>query len=221
MKKDSVWVIIPAFNEGKRIREVIIEARKFPYTLVVVDDGSSDDTGEIAGREGVILLTHLVNMGKGAALKTGCDYAFKNGAEVMVVLDADGQHKPDDIKRFLEKIGEGNDVVFGYREGLSSMPSILKFGNWFISKTIHLLYGIDIIDSQSGYRAFTGDAYRRIRWKANDYSMESEMIANLGKARLRFDQIPIPTIYLDSYKGTTIKDGVKIVVNMVFWRFSR
>jgi hypothetical protein len=139
----------------------------------------------------------------------------------MIVLDADGQHKPEDIPRFLSRIKKGDKIVFGYRNDLDKMPFILQFGNWFINQTIHLLFGLEFIDSQSGFRAFTRDAYRKIRWDAIDYSMESEMIANLGKHKMQYSQIPIPTIYHDSYKGTTIKDGIKIVINMLFWRLSK
>ena len=100
------------------------------------------------------------------------------------------------------------------------MPFILKFGNWFINKTIKFLYGLKIDDSQCGYRAFTAKAYKRLRWKASDYSMESEMIAKIGKYKLAYKQIPIDTIYSDKYKGTTILDGVKIVFNLLLWRLS-
>ena len=109
--------------------------------------------------------------------------------------------------------------MFGYRKPNKDMPLVLKFGNWFISKTIKLLYGVDIKDSQCGYRAFTKDAYKKIRWKALDYSMESEMIAKAGRHNLRYGEVPIQTIYSDKYKGTTIIDGVKIVMNMLLWRF--
>lgn len=214
-------IIIPAYNEGERIQGIIRKSLLHSKDVVVVDDGSSDNTSEIAFQEGACVLRHLVNLGKGAALKTGCDYALEKGAGVLVVLDADGQHDPDDIPRFIEKIEEGNKVVFGYRKGLDRMPSVLRLGNWFINLATWALYQIRLKDTQSGYRAFTAGAYRKIRWNAADYSMESEMIANLGKNKMRYAEIPIPTIYLDSYKGTTVLDGIKIVMNMVIWRFSK
>ena len=84
-----------------------------------------------------------------------------------------------------------------------------------------LLYNIKIKDTQSGYRAFSVEAYKKIRWRSSDYSMESEMIANVGKHKLKYEQIPIETIYTDRYKGTTVLDGVKIVFNMLWWRISK
>ena len=100
------------------------------------------------------------------------------------------------------------------------MPFILKFGNWFLNKTISFLYGIKIKDGQCGYRAFTAKAYRKLRWNASDYSMESEMIAKIGKYKLSYTEIPIKTIYSDKYKGTTVIDGVKIAFNLLLWKLN-
>ncbi len=218
---DETWVIIPAYNEGKRIEKVIQCALKQSKNVIVVDDGSRDRTGELAVRCGAKVIRHAVNLGKGGALKTGCDFAIEKKAKVIVVLDADGQHDPADIPRFIEQIRKGNKIVFGYREGLDNMPGILRLGNLFINIVTSILYGIRLRDTQSGYRAFTADAYKKIRWEASDYSMESEMIANLGKRKMKYTEIPIPTIYHDSYKGTTVMDGVKIVFNMIMWRLTR
>ena len=98
------------------------------------------------------------------------------------------------------------------------MPFVLRFGNWFISGVVRILYGISLKDTQCGFRAFSQLAYKKIRWNASDYSMESEMISRAGKQRLKYAQIPIGTIYSDKYKGTTIIDGIKIVLNMVWWK---
>ena len=110
--------------------------------------------------------------------------------------------------------------MLAYRKLNKKMPVILKVGNWFINKTINFLYGIKIKDSQCGYRAFTLKAYKKLRWKASDYSMESEMIAKIGKYNLHYAEIPIETIYSDKYKGTTILDGIKIVFNLFLWKLN-
>ena len=101
------------------------------------------------------------------------------------------------------------------------MPAVLRFGNWFINFATKILYSMDLKDTQSGYRALTADAYKKVRWKANDYSMESEMIANAGKNHLKYKEIPIQTIYSDKYKGTTVIDGIKIVSKMIWWKLIR
>ena len=217
MKNSKIWAVIPAYNEEKSIAKVVRKAKNFVGKVVVVDDGSADRTSPSAEGEGAIVLRHLVNMGKGAALKTGCDFAVKKGAEYIIVLDADAQHNPDNIPRFSEKLGK-YDIVFGYRKLSGKMPFILRVGNKFISGTAKLLFGIALNDTQSGYRAFSREAYKKIRWNASDYSMETEMISRVGKQKLKYVQIPIETIYSDKYKGTTILDGIKIVMNMFWWK---
>jgi len=219
MKQDKTWAIIPAYNEEKDIKGVIRDTKKYVKNILIIDDGSKDRTYEITKREGVTAVKHIINLGKGAALKTGCDFAVKSGAEILVVLDADAQHEPKEIPNFIRSLKDV-DMVFGYRQ-LEGMPFILKFGNLCINKITQLLFKIRIRDTQSGYRAFTSRAYRKIRWKASNYSMESEMIANLGKHKLKYKEIPIRTIYTDRYKGTTVLDGIKIVFNMIWWRLTK
>ncbi|MFH2027622.1 MAG: glycosyltransferase family 2 protein [Nanoarchaeota archaeon] len=220
MGHKDVWIVIPARNEEKNIVEIIKKTKKIYPNVVVVDDGSDDQTSSLAEKNGAIVLKHIVNMGKGAALKTGCDYVSSKNAKFIVVMDADGQHKPEDISRLLKKLKK-TDIVFGYRRLNKNMPPILKFGNLSINNITKLLYNIDLQDTQCGFRAFTKQAYKKIRWKAQDYSMESEMIANTGKYRLRYSEVPIETIYVDRYKGTTILDGIKIVINMFLWKLKR
>ena len=217
--KKKIFAIIPAYNEEKRINKVVKKTKKYVNNVVVVDDGSKDKTKDTAKKSKAIVLRHLVNLGKGAALKTGCDYAVKNKGDILIVVDADAQHDPNEIPKFLEKLKK-YDVVLAYRKSNKNMPFILKFGNWFLNKTISFLYGIKIKDGQCGYRAFTAKAYRKLRWNASDYSMESEMIAKIGKYKLSYTEIPIKTIYSDKYKGTTILDGIKIVFNLFLWKLN-
>ena len=213
----NLWAIIPAYNEEKNISSIIKKTKKYAGKVVLVDDGSRDRTGRFGKKSGASVLTHIVNLGKGASLKTGCDFAVENGAKYMVVLDADAQHDPSDIPRFAEKLKK-YDMVFSYRKASKKMPMVLRFGNWFISATAGIIYNVKITDTQSGFRAFSAEAYKKIRWDASDYSMESEMISRVGKQRLKYVQIPIQTIYSDRYKGTTVLDGIKIVLNMVWWK---
>ncbi|HJO02086.1 MAG: glycosyltransferase family 2 protein [Candidatus Woesearchaeota archaeon] len=217
--KKKIFAVIPAYNEEKQISGVVKKTKKYVNNVVVVDDGSKDKTKDTAKKSKAIVLQHLVNLGKGAALKTGCDYAVKNKADIIIVIDADAQHNPDDIPKFLENL-KNDDIILTYRRLNKNMPFILKFGNLFINKTINFLYGIKIKDSQCGYRAFTAKAYKKLRWKASDYSMESEMIAKIGKYKLSYKEIPIETIYSDKYKGTTILDGIKIIFNLLLWKFN-
>lgn len=217
MEISKIWAVVPAYNEEKNIVSIIRKAKKYVDEVIVVDDGSKDRTKEAAEKANAVVLRHVVNLGKGAALKTGCDFAAKKGAKFMVALDADAQHNPDDIPRFIEKLKK-YDMVFSYRKASRKMPLVLRFGNWFISNVVRVLYGVKLNDTQSGYRAFSKKAYKKIRWSASDYSMESEMISRAGKQKLKYVQIPIETIYSDKYKGTTIIDGIKIVLSMLWWK---
>jgi UDP-N-acetylglucosamine---dolichyl-phosphate N-acetylglucosaminyltransferase len=218
----KAYAIIPARNEEKHIAEVIKGAlQQLPKEqIIVVDDGSNDATGEIAEKEKVIVLRHIVNLGKGAALKTGCEYALSKGADAMIAMDSDGQHSPEDMPRLLSALKD-RDIVFTYREFSRKMPFLRNAGNRFIQILSALIFGIRIKDTQCGFRAFTKEAYEKIRWQVSDYSVESEMIARAGKNHLRFAQVPIETKYLDSYKGVTAIDGIRIVMNMIWWKIAK
>jgi len=220
MKTKDTFAIVAAYNEEKYIGDVLKRIKKYIDEIIVVDDGSKDKTSKIAEESGAIVLRHVINLGKGAAIRTGCEYALKKGVKNIILIDADGQHDPKEIPNFLNALKD-HDVVFGCRKFDKNMPIVLKFGNWTLRATTKALYGICLKDTQSGYRAFKADAYKKIRWQASDYSMESEMIANLGKTKLTYTEIPIETIYSDKYKGTTVVDGFKIIINMILWRFQK
>ena len=218
MPAKNVWAVIPAHNEEKNVGNVIASVKRHCNNIVLVDDGSCDNTALIGEKAKIIVLKHIVNLGKGCALKTGCDFVVSHGAEIIIAIDADAQHDPNEIPNFVRAIVKDADIVFGYRKFNKNMPFILKIGNWGIGLFVKLFYNINLRDTQCGYRAFTSNAYRIIRWCASDYSMESEVIANVGRYGLKYTEIPIQTIYSDKYKGTTVLDGIKIVVNMLFWR---
>lgn len=188
--------------------------------MIVVDDGSGDGTADRAREHGARVARHAVNLGKGAALRTGCDAALRLGAELIVTMDADGQHQAADLPRLLEPLLAGDaEVVLTYREASGgSMPTVLKAGNVALSALVKLLFGIAIRDSQCGLRAFTAAAYPRLRWEARDYSVESEMLMRMARSHLRFAEVPIATVYRDRYKGTQPIDGVRILGELLRWR---
>ena len=217
------YVIMPGRNEERNIGQVIEKAKKScpAGRIVVVDDGSTDGTAQEAARHGVTVLRHIINMGKGAAMRTGSQYAISKGAQALVYIDSDGQHDPEDIPR-LTKALEGNDIAFTCRERKSQhMPLVKKFGNWFIDAMMKTLFRINVQDTQCVYKAMTKDAYQKLGLMSSDYSIESEIVAKTGKNKLRFTQLPIKTIYADRYKGTTIFDGINIVMKMLWWRTGR
>ncbi len=217
----KVLAVIPAFNEAARIRPVLKQIRLFVDQIVVVDDGSTDGTSAAAAGLGaaVCVLRHRVNLGKGAALKTGCEAASRLGADTIVLVDADGQHQPPDIPRLIKALETtGADIVFGSRKIGSTMPLMMRIGNTFLSAVIKLLFGVHVTDTQSGFRVFRAAVFDQIKWNSRNYSVETEMIVNVGKRALRTAEVPIATVYHDKYKGTTVIDGIRILCNILIWK---
>jgi|SRR3989344_6941699 len=215
----KIVAVIPAYNEEKYIGGVISKTKKYVDEVIVIDDCSKDNTFNEAKNMGVIVLKHIVNLGKGATLKTGCEAALKLNATHIVVLDADGQHDPSEISDLIKTLN-CSDIVFGVRKFNENMPLVAKIGNKGLSFITKILFGISISDTQSGFRAFTAEAYKKIRWNSTAYSVETEMIARAGKNKLSYKEVNIKTIYNDKYKGTTFIDGFKIFLNMVIWRLT-
>ncbi len=218
----KVIVVIPAYNEQARIAEVVRQAQKYAQIVIVVDDCSSDGTS-LAVREmdgNVIVLRHKVNLGKGSALKTGCEAARRLGADIIVLMDADGQHRAEDIPSLVHKLEYDKlSIVFGCRHIGMDMPLMMMLGNKFLSIATSLLFHIYVSDTQSGFRAFKTSVFESIKWNSTRYSVETEMIANTAKAGLAWGEADISTIYHDKHKGTTIVDGIRIFINMLVWKF--
>ena len=221
----KVFVVIPCYNEKRRIDKVLkrIDNLKLENKIIVVDDGSFDNSREVVKNnfKDVLLLEHSINLGKGAALKTGCEAAIKLGADIIILIDADGQHSPEIISEMIKKMKEKNfDIVFGVRKmDVKKMPAVLYFGNKFLTAITNLFAGISISDSQCGFKAFKTSVYDKLAWQATDYSAESEMIINAGKNKLKYGEIFIETIYKDNYKGTTPFDGINVIINLIKKRF--
>lgn len=215
--------IIPARNEAQRIGMVVQRTMPFVDFVIVVDDGSTDDTTAVLqalAQPKVVVIRHQVNLGKGAALTTGCEAAMRLKVDAVVCLDADGQHNPESIPLFLSALEERQlDIVFGMRTFNSKMPIMMYLGNHFLSACINRLFRVMIHDTQSGFRAFTILAYPQLRWESSGYQAETEMIVRAGEHKLKYAEIDIDTIYLDNYKGTTVLDGIKIFLNILRWKF--
>lgn len=216
----KICAVIPAYNEEENIANVVRKTKEHVDSVIVVDDGSKDDTAHIAEMVGATVVSHLVNMGKGFALETGIEKALEDGSDILVTIDADNQHDPEDIPKLSNiLINENLDIVFGSRSLDGDMPIILKFGNWWLCKSAQLLFGTNVTDSQSGFKAFRRDAYEKLKWTSSHYSVDSEIIMNTGRNKLRHKQIPIKTLYHCNHKGTTVIDGIRIFLNMLLWRF--
>jgi glycosyltransferase involved in cell wall biosynthesis len=218
-------VVVPARNEAGRIGHVLAgmasQVEGIPVLTLVVDDGSSDRTSEVARAHGARVISHAINLGKGAAMKTGCAAGLTAGCDVLVLMDADGQHRPTDLPAIVAPILSGEaDLVLGRRRFTREMPASARLGNWGLTRLFAVMFGASFGDTQCGLRAFTSDAYRKVDWLATDYAVETEMLVRAARARLRTVEVDIETIYHDAYKGTTMLDGLRILAHMIRWRLS-
>jgi len=224
MIDDEIYIVIPAYNEGKVLLDVVSEIKKSGYNnIIIVDDGSNDDTYEKGKSiKDIVCLRHKINRGKGAATKTGIEGAKLLGAGIIVTMDGDGQHDPRDIKNLINPIiREDFDVVLGTRliepEGMPKHKIIAnKIGNfitWY-------LYGLWVTDSQSGFRAYSKHAAEIINTKADRYEYDSEVIREIYDYDLKFKEVPIKVRYTEYSMGKTQKqnlgNGVKTAYKMLW-----
>lgn len=220
MSSKSV-LVLPAHNEASRIGKVIGDVSRYVDEVIVVDDGSADDTSQVARGAGAIVVRHRINLGKGAALKTGSEAAISIGAEVVVFMDADGQHPADKIPQLLHEIYDGGyDAVFTFRPLDNDMPAYRRFGNMTLNLFARQLFHVYLSDIWCGFRAFKASIYQKVQWAQTSYSADVEMALRVAKHKLKYCEVGIPAIYHDAYKGVSIIDGIKLLFTMLIWRIT-
>ncbi|EKE12099.1 MAG: glycosyl transferase family protein [uncultured bacterium] len=218
----KIYIVVPAYNEASVISDVIKEIQAAGYrNIIVVDDGSGDNTYEkISRNDGVIPLKHFLNRGKGAAAKTGIEAAKMLGADVVITIDADGQHNPNDIEKMLEMIRQEYDVVLGSRlKNPAGMPKYKILHNHIGNLCVWALYGLWVTDSQSGFRAYSQKAISAIETKTDRYEYDSEVIREIYRNNLKFIEIPIEVRYTDysmsKVHKMNLKNGLKTLIKMM------
>lgn len=221
----KLTVIVPAYNEASVIRSVLRslkrQLKKFRnFEIVVIDDGSTDETSSEAKKEGAKVLRHVINRGLGGALSTGLDYAEMKRSDAVVTFDADGQHDPKDIPKVLMPIIESEaDVVIGSRtlKGLRQIPWDRKIVLLGSNLATHLLFGIKTSDSQSGFRAFSKKAIESIRIKTQEMEVSSELFSEIKRHELRVKEVPIKVIYTpySRNKGQSNLNALYVLVRLL------
>lgn len=218
----EIIALIPAYNEARYIADVVRRTlRHLP--VVVIDDGSSDETAAIAAMAGAKVLPHAVNQGKGKALNTGFDYAVRRGVAAAITLDADGQHDPDEIPLFVEAYRAGaGDLIIGQRT-FAEMPTKSQFGNRVGTFLLGLAMGRPIPDNQSGYRLLSRDVMAKVRPSSTRFEAEVEILLRAQMAGFRLAWVPIKTIYNDKKSHFRPIHDSALFLRMVWqiWRARR
>ena len=154
-------------------------------------------------------------------MKTGADWAFENGAGAIIFMDSDGQHEAEDLSKFINVLESGKyDVVFGSRNFGYGVPLVRYLGNKFASVVMALLFKAYVSDVVCGFKGLTKEAYNKIRWESPGYAVEAEIVARLGKNKLRYREVPVKTIYHDKVKGVTILDAFGIFGEVIKWKLT-
>lgn len=190
-------VIVPAFQEQERIAETISGILAFCGNVIVVDDGSGDQTAARAEAAGATVLRHDTNKGKGAALQTGLQYAGQKHFEYVITMDADGQHDPADLPAFMEACGRDRPAVLvGNRmDNPGDMPLVRRLTNRFMSWLLSRRMGQRVPDTQNGYRLYRHDVLPLVTAQAHGFAAESEVLLNIAAQGIRIGSVPIRVIY--------------------------
>ena len=219
MRRRHMWVVIAAYNQVGEIARVVVEVRQCGYMVLLIDDGSTDATAATAEKAGAVVIRHPVNLGQGAALQTGIEYALRECADVIVTFDVDGQHRVADIDVLIDAMAKHKvDFVFGSRVlgGAINIPStrrlLLKAATWFTRITS----GLSVTDTHNGLRAMTQRGAGAIRLRQNRMAHASEFLNQVSASKLKYIEVPV-TIEYSAYslaKGQKLGNSLSILVDL-------
>ncbi len=220
VNRPFVIVGIPAFNEEVAIGSMVLRARKYADKVIVIDDGSIDKTTDVAMTAGAHVVSKRNNGGKGAAIKDAFEYAKKVKADILVLIDGDGQHNPDEIPALLAPIINGDaDIVNGSRflnNQKNHVPAYRRVGQEVLTLATNFGTKMHITDSQNGFRAFSKKSFECFSFKQNGMAIESEMLMDASKAKMRISEVPIDVRY--DVNGSTynpIMHGISVLGRVI------
>lgn len=213
----KILTAIPAYNEEKYIGSIVLKARQYADEVLVIDDGSTDHTAEIAQLAGATVVRHRENKGKGAAIQSILIEAKRKAPDILVLLDADSQHNPDEVPYLIKPIREGYDLVIGSRqEQADKTPRYRRIGQKILLYSARILSGESLTDSESGFRALSQKAISELRLKENGFAIEAEMIASANDKHLKIIQVPISNIYTkDGSTLNPVKHGLGVLLRIL------
>ena len=218
---DNIYVIIPLFNESKVLNEVIDKVQGTFKNIIVIDDGSTDNSYELLLKKDITLIRHPINLGQGAAIATGFEYVKKiENAFAVITFDADGQHSIDDAKKFAEAILNcDEEIIFGSRflGNEKNIPyikrNVLKIATFFTN----IITGMKLSDTHNGLKAIKKSCIKKIDLDINGYAFESQLIYQISKHRILYKEFPANIIYTDysMSKGQSIRNGFIIIEDLL------
>ena len=217
-RSPRVIVAIPCFNEERFIGSVVAKAKRYVDRVVVIDDGSTDDSAEVAEAAGATVYRHPKNQGYGAAISSALEQGRTLGAEVLVILDGDGQHDPKDIPRLIQPILEGKaDIVIGSRflEKANRIPLYRRIGQRVLNTATNVGSGQRLTDSQSGCRAYSAAALEKLKLSERGMAVSSQMQFAIKEAGLRVAEVPIAVLYAEKAKRSPVGHGVNVFTRVL------
>jgi len=216
----KTFCVIPAYNEAETIAKIVGEVKPLVDQIVVVDDGSSDNTGKLAKAQSVKVLSHFINRGQGASLETGNQYALRAGADIIVHFDADGQFLAEEIKDIISPIIKGEaDIVFGSRflGKKSNMPPFKKYVIIPLAHLVNKIFtGSNLTDPQNGFRALSRKAASQIKIEQDGMAHNTEIISKAFASGLKIKEVPVTVIYHNF--GQRFSGGLKIIKDLILAR---
>jgi glycosyltransferase involved in cell wall biosynthesis len=224
-KISDICIVIPAYNEAGQIGHTLndiftgLKKSKLSADIVVVDDGSKDNTAAIVAKTDAYLIQHVLNSGAGGATATGLSYAQQKGYTIAATMDADGQHLPEDVVACIKSLQEtGSDLLIGSRLiDTRGMSRVKILGNKGLSVITYVLFGINVTDSQSGLRVFSKQSLDKLRWKTSGYEFCSEMLWRAKQQHLTIREYPIKAVYTEysMSKGQNNWNAINIIKSLL------
>lgn len=216
-EQQNIVIAMPAFNEEAYIGSMVIKAKKYADTVIVVDDGSNDATAEIAALAGAEVLSHHDNRGKGAAVRTILDRVRELDADLLVLLDSDSQHNADEIPRLIDAVNGGLDFVVGSRQNVKkSIPFYRRIGHVILLHSTRTVIEHELTDTESGFRAFSRKAIEEMKLTQNGFAIESEMVKVAAEKGLKMGEVPITVQYKrDTSTKNPFSHGMEVLTQII------
>lgn len=216
--KPRIIAAIPAYNEEKYIGTVVLKTRQYADEVIVVDDGSTDNTSSVASLANAIVIRHEKNRGKGAAIQSILAEVRKKSPDILILLDADFQHNPDEIPKLIKPIiCDGFDLVVGSRKRQrDKIPRYRRFGQKVLSYSARILSGAKVTDSECGFRALSPRAVSELELKQCGFAIETEMISAATERGFKITEVPVSAIYTqDGSTLNPVSHGLGVLANII------